>query len=453
MLTWILPRRYLVRRPITWLAVVSVALCVFIVVVVMTVMNGLVADFREKNHRFAGDCVITTESLVGFAYYEDLLARLDAAPFVAASSPVVRGWGLLSRRGSEASFGMQIFGVDPVRHSRATGFGRTLFYHRDNPGDAFVPVHAPDRAGCVVGIDKLWWTRRRDGTYVHSAEPPQMELVVSAFPLTAKGALARADLDAVLTESFVYSDDSHSGLVKIDGRSVYLPLDRAQRLLGMDAGTGQPARVSAIHIRLAPGISLDEGVRRVRRIWEAFAAAHADKPLANLFDRVRVEDWITNRRDTIAPMQKEQTMLILLFLMLGVITVFIIFVVFTMIIGHKSRDIGILKSVGVSPLGIGRLFLAFALLVGLLGAGLGAAIGTLFVRHVNDIEGWLYAHYQWELWNRQVYAIGRIPDRPEAVVIGGIVAAAIAACLLGALVPTWQAARRRPVEILRVAQV
>ena len=49
----------------------------FIVVVVMTVMTGLVRDFKEKNHKFTGDCVVGTESLVGFPYYEDFDRSLD----------------------------------------------------------------------------------------------------------------------------------------------------------------------------------------------------------------------------------------------------------------------------------------------------------------------------------------------------------------------------------------
>ncbi|MHC4542308.1 MAG: hypothetical protein ACYS74_21395 [Planctomycetota bacterium] len=66
----IIPTRYLIKRRITYFAVMAVALCVFIVLVVMTVMTGLVTDFKQKNHRFAGDCVVGTKSLVGFAYYE-----------------------------------------------------------------------------------------------------------------------------------------------------------------------------------------------------------------------------------------------------------------------------------------------------------------------------------------------------------------------------------------------
>ena len=450
MLTWLLPIRYLLRRRITLLAILSVALCVFIVVVVMTVMNGLVENFRHKNHRYAGDCVISTDSLVGFAHYENLLERLAVAPFVEAVSPVARGYGLLSRPRSEQNLGAEIIGIDPARHSRATGFGQTLHYHQKNPARAFTPSYAPDRPGCVVGIDKMWWQRERDGTYRHAAQPPQMELTVSTFPLTAKGALARADLDAVLTESFFYSDDSHSGLVKVDGNAVYVSLERAQQLFGM---SGSAPRISAVHIRFKSDAGLVNGTRAVQGIWNAFVADHHDKPYANLFDNVRVEDWITHRRGTIAPMQKEQTMLILLFLMLGVITVFIIFVVFTMIVGHKSRDIGILKSVGVSSRAVATVFFVFAMLVGLAGAVFGAGAGCLFLTQINSVEGWLYEKFHWELWDRQVYAIGRIPDRIEWPVIGVIVGLAVVACLVGALAPATRAARRRPVEILQVAQL
>ena len=58
MYKWILAWRYFRKRPITLLAVAAVALCVFIVIVVMTVMNGLVQEFREKNHRYFGDCLV-----------------------------------------------------------------------------------------------------------------------------------------------------------------------------------------------------------------------------------------------------------------------------------------------------------------------------------------------------------------------------------------------------------
>ena len=87
--------RYLLKRRITYFAVAAVALCVFIVLVVMTVMAGLVGDFREKNHLFTGDCVVATESLVGFSYYEEFTETLEKADFVEAISPAVKSYGLI----------------------------------------------------------------------------------------------------------------------------------------------------------------------------------------------------------------------------------------------------------------------------------------------------------------------------------------------------------------------
>ena len=72
----ILAIRYLIKRRITYLAVLAVALCVFIVVVVMTVMTGLVRDFKVKNHNWVGDCAVSSDSLVGFPRYEEFIEIL-----------------------------------------------------------------------------------------------------------------------------------------------------------------------------------------------------------------------------------------------------------------------------------------------------------------------------------------------------------------------------------------
>jgi ABC-type lipoprotein release transport system permease subunit len=141
----ILAIRYLLKRRITYFAVLAVALCVFIVVVVMTVMTGLVSDFKQKNHRFVGDCVVGTESLVGFAYYEDFVQILDQEDCIAAVSPVIKSFALKRRRSSGRDDVVEIMGIDPVRHSQATGFGQTLYYRKDNVSETMCPKHSSQR--------------------------------------------------------------------------------------------------------------------------------------------------------------------------------------------------------------------------------------------------------------------------------------------------------------------
>jgi lipoprotein-releasing system permease protein len=450
MYLWILPTRYILKRRITLLAITAVALCVFIVVVVMTIMNGLVEEFRGKNHRFVGDCVVSTESLVGFAYADEFLAQLDRQDYIEGASPVVRGFGLMTQPGAEWNMGVEIWGLDLARHIRATDFAQTLYYRKSNPAEGFIPSYNPSLPGCIIGIDMMPGSRNRDGTYYHPPQTRQYELIVSGFPLTPKGGLARAGTDLVNTLHVYFSDDSHSGLVKIDGRVVYLPYATAQELFGM---AGSVLRTNAIHIRFRPTVGLEEGCGRIRDLWSEFAQSCQGREYANLLEEVRVQSWIENRRGAIAPMEKEQTMMIFLFLMLGVITVFIIFVVFYMIISHKSKDIGVLRCLGVSPGEVMVMVLIFASLVGIIGGGIGIAGGWAFLATVNVIEDWLYQTRGWQVWNRSVYAIGEIPNQVHTSVLAVIGISTLVACWLGALIPALQAARKQPVEALQVGML
>ena len=74
-------------------------------------MHGLVSGFKEMDHAYVGDCVVGTESLVGFAYYDELMERLDALPEVHAMSPVVKTYGLYTETGTGYSDGQNGFAI------------------------------------------------------------------------------------------------------------------------------------------------------------------------------------------------------------------------------------------------------------------------------------------------------------------------------------------------------
>ncbi|RKY25088.1 MAG: hypothetical protein DRP62_02175 [Planctomycetota bacterium] len=444
----ILAFRYLLRRRITYLAVLAVALCVFAVVVVMTVMTGLLRDFKAINHSWVGDCVVSTDTLVGFPYYREFVKILEERDFVGSVSPVIRSYGILTEP-SGWNTSVEVMGIDPVKHSRTTGFAKTLYYHKDWPADAFKPDYDANLPGCVLGIDKVS-ARDQRGKYSHYSSIPRYSFTITCFPLTAGGALAKAGLGLVNTRRFYYSDDSHSGLAKVDGAFIYLPFADAQALCGMN---GPSPRASAIHIKFKAGVNLQTGRNRVAKLWEDFLTGRGGGKQANLLSKVRVETWKDYRREVIAAVEKEQIMMMAAFGMIGIITVFIVFVVFYMVVSHKSKDIGILKSIGISNRDVIELFLGFAFLVAVCGSAIGTAGGVLFLEKINRIESWLYDHYGFQLWNRAIYAIDEIPNKIQFDIIAVIIVSAIAVCLVGALIPAWQAARLKPVETLQVNQL
>jgi lipoprotein-releasing system permease protein len=212
-------------------------------------------------------------------------------------------------------------------------------------------------------------------------------------------------------------------------------------------------RINAIHIKFKPNIRWQDGRDQVALLWQKFRQEKAGEEQAYLLDTVTVQSWKDYRRASIAPMEKEQAVMTVMFAFVGITTVFIVFVVFYMIISHKSKDIGILKSIGASNVDIVELFSGFAFLVGLLGSGVGLFAGWLFLLKINRIEDWLFEHFGFQLWDRTIYAIGDIPSKVEFKVLVIIMFSAIGACLAGALVPSWKAARLKPAETLQVSQL
>jgi lipoprotein-releasing system permease protein len=445
----ILAFKYFLKRRITHFAVLAVALCVFIVVVVMTVMTGLVGDFKQKNYNFVGDCVVGTESLVGFAYYEEFVNILqEQNDFVQAVSPVIKSYALVSLRGSKRNRGLEIIGIDPVRHSWVTGFGKTLNFHKPDVSRAFEPSYDPNLLGCVLGID-LRLERNFRSEYFYELSPARDAFSISCFPLTSRGALSKAGAGLVNTKTFYYSDTSQSGLARVDSSLVYLPFDQTQELCGMDRSV---KRVSAVHIKFKPDVKLIAGCEKVDLLWQKFKQEKADERQAYLLDTVNVQSWKDYRRSSIAPMENEQAELIVMFAFVGITNVFIVLVVFYMIISHKTKDIGILKSIGVSNIDIMELFSCFAFLVGFLGSCMGLLGGWIFLLKINRIEAWLFKHFGFQLWDRTMYSIEDIPNRMDPKVLSIIVLSAIIACLAGALIPSWQAVRQKPIETLQVNQ-
>jgi ABC-type lipoprotein release transport system permease subunit len=415
----------------------------------MTVMDGLVGDFKRKNHNYTGDCVVGTESLVGFPYYEDFARITEKADYVEAMTPVIKSYALIGTESSGRNVGVELMGVEAGSYSRVTGFGLALHYHKNDPSKAFNIKSDANLPGFVIGAD-LWSGRNEKGEYSYAPSPDATALSVTCFPLTAKGALAKAGTDVVNTKTFYFSDSSQSGLARVDGSIIYLPFDEAQVLCGM---TEPVKRASWIHIKFKQGTNIEDGCRKIQAMWAKFRDEEKGKENADLLSGVSVQDWKSHRRESIAGMEKEQAMLMMMFGLVGLTTVFIVYVVFYMIISHKTRDIGILKSIGASCGDVIVLFLGFAAGLGVAGSAVGVAGGMLFLRNINRIEGWLFERFGFQLWDRTIFAIGEIPHRLDLTMLMVVTGCAILACLAGAVLPSVSAARARPADVLQVNQL
>ena len=170
---------------------------------------------------------------------------------------------------------------------------------------------------------------------------------------------------------------------------------------------------------------------------------------AELLSYVSVETWEDRQIQFIAAVEKEKILVTLLFGIISLVAVVLIGCIFWMIVVQKTRDIGIIKSVGASASGVATIFVGFGAVVGVLGAALGAVGGSVFVWYINDIQDWLVSiHPQLQVWSPDVYTFDRIPNVVKWHEVAIISAVAVLASVLGALIPAVLAGRVWPVKAL-----
>jgi lipoprotein-releasing system permease protein len=250
-------------------------------------------------------------------------------------------------------------------------------------------------------------------------------------------------------QKFWYIDKYGTGLFDVDV-AMLVDFDQLQELCWMRGQDGEAARTNEIRIKLKDGVDANGGLLAIRQMWQEFVAQQDKDGHGQLLRDVVVQDWQEYRRAFIAPVEKEKTLMIIVFGMVGIVAIFIIFAIFYMIVTEKIKDLGIVKSVGGSSGTLGEIFLGFGMLVGVIGAGIGTALGCAIVLNSNEIENVLYRLFGFRLWPPEVYAISRIPDAVDFSEAALIVVIAVLASVAGAAIPAWRAARLTVVDALRV---
>src|SRR5690606_38661355 len=162
-----------------------------------------------------------------------------------------------------------------------------------------------------------------------------------------------------------------------------------------------------------------------------------------------VNTWRDKQGPLLAAVQMETAILnVLLFLIIAVAG-FGILAIFFMIVVEKTRDIGILKSLGASSNGIMGIFLGYGISLGAVGSGVGMIMGLLFVYYINEIADLLGRVTGRPLFDPSIYYFQKIPTIVSPLTVGWIVTGAIMIAVMASVFPARRAARLHPVEALR----
>ena len=201
------------------------------------------------------------------------------------------------------------------------------------------------------------------------------------------------------------------------------------------------------------GFTVDAEGGRIYWVQRSFVNSLDVSPVsmeASLLRAVSVETWQERQRKFIQAVEKEKVLVVTLFGIVSLVAVVLIGCIFYMVVEKKTRDIGIIKSLGASSSGVAAIFIMYGAAVGVVGSILGTVAGVVFVRYINEIQDAL-ARFNpaLQVWSPDVYTFDRIPNVVDPQETAIIIVVAIVASMLGALIPALLAARVWPVDALR----
>jgi lipoprotein-releasing system permease protein len=494
--------KYLRKRRIAWVSLLAVCLCTAMVLVVISVMGGWLRMFRTSFHGLSGDVVVQGNSLTGFPYYQDMIREIEKLPEVSAAVPVVQTFGLININNMK-TMGVQVLGYPIDRVGEVNEFPHSLWRQYNEPiekaeqsrGDVdkvrerMNKVHPsfdlrkdvdyktefrinyPRASERVVNEAPTWDGLIAGNGVVNIRKGPDGKIdghedFLYRLPcwLTVIGVSSTGKIDVAggkAERPYWIVDTSRTKVWQYDSNTVYVPFHVLQKDLGMEEQQAEqnskpitiPGRTSEIHIRVKePWSKSSEGLMAVaEKVRKAVDAVVSEKSAAGAYSGTKpvVRTWEQSQAKWLGAIEKEKTLVTGLFGFISIVAIFLIFCIFYMIVVEKTRDIGIIKSVGATPGGVVEIFLGYGAIIGIIGSGLGLLAGYLIVHNINTLHDWLGRALGVQVWDPEVYAFDTIPntmDFKETMIIVGV---AIVSSVLGALVPAVIAGNKNPVEALR----
>ncbi len=220
-----------------------------------------------------------------------------------------------------------------------------------------------------------------------------------------------------------------------------------------EVGMGEYDRgVALVHIKdAAKLLRLGEGVTGVRlRLDDLYLAPQVSRQLAgDLPGFYRISDWTYQHRNFFSALRTEKRMMGLILFLIVAVAAFNIVSTLVMVVTDKQSDIAILRTLGMSPGSIMRVFIVQGATLGLIGTLLGISGGVALALNLEQIVGWIERVFSVSFLDPNIYYISTLPSQLNWDDVTRISISAFIITLLATLYPAWRASRTQPAEALR----
>ena len=413
-LEWYVARRYLSSKGggrlfsfITWIALGGVTVGVCALVVVIGVMSGMQEDLLGKILESSPHVRVQQQGgslrMDDWEAVADRVRKIDGvvavAPWVITSVTVLRGRG-------EYSQYADMFGVvvDPL------GPAVTEMEARIQQGILDLGPTASGLQPVVMGsrLAARMWAFPGDTLTLIAYDNLKFDVMGVPTPSI---------------RSYEITGTFTTGMYDYDMKNIYVPIEAAQEQLGLLEGD----RVGGLGVRVR---DIDEA----DKVSEAIQAALG-------YPEFTATSWSVTNGALFNALKLEKLAMYLILTLIVVVAAFNIVSTLVMVVVDRTREIGILKSMGMTDRMILRIFMIQGLSIGVIGTIAGTVLGLAIA--------WTLDTFEIIKIPAEVYFVEKLPISIHAGDVGMIVGVSLLIALLATIYPAVQASRLQPVRAIR----
>jgi len=385
------------------ISMIGIAVGVWALIVVLSVMNGFQKEVRTR--------ILGVAAHVQIMAYDNRLENWPEVaqiavhhPHVLAAAPFVQAQAMLAA--GQAVRGAVVRGIVPGEEDKVADLGSHMKI-------GSLAALKPGEFGVVLGADLARALGVLPGDKVAFVAPQGL--------VTPAGVIPRL-------KQFTLVGIFEAGIVDADSALALVHMQDAQTLYQMGDA------VSGVRLKLD----------------DLFAArAVARELLGELPQDAFATDWTRTHANFFRAVDIEKRMMFLILALIILVAAINIISTLVVAVTDKQADIAILRTLGARPGSVMQIFIVQGMVIGVIGTVIGVVTGIVTALNIDVIVPAIERALSIKFLSKDVYLIPELPSDLQRGDVIAITLMALGLSFLATLYPSWRASRVNPAEALR----